>query len=183
MEVTKLLEEWSEGNEQALDELMPLVYENLHRMARRYMSSQKVGHTLQTTALIHEAYMKLAVQKDQRFENRAHFYAIAAHAMRQILVDHARKTNADKRGGGATKISLEDVAFISKERASEMIALDEALIKLAAKDERKSRVVELRYFGGMTVEETAEVLKISRPTATRDWRFAKSWLLRELSNQ
>lgn len=182
MEITKLLDEWSDGNEQALDDLMPLVYDNLHKMARRYMSSQNLGHTLQTTALIHEAYMKLADQKDKQWQNRAHFYAVAAQAMRQILVSHARKTNAEKRGGANTIISLEDVAIISNERASEMVALDEALINLAAKDERKSRVVELRYFGGMPVEETSEVLKISPETVMRDWRFAKTWLLRELSN-
>ncbi len=140
------------------------------------------GNTLQTTALIHEAYLKIADQKDQQFENRAHFFAVAAQAMRHILVDHARKQSAKKRGGATAKISLEDVAVISSERAAEVVALDDALKNLAVHDERKSRVVELRYFGGLTVEETSEVLKISPETVMRDWRFAKTWLLRELSN-
>ena len=151
-------------------------------MAKRYMSSQHSGNTLQTTALIHEAYLKLADQKDKRWQNRAHFFAVAAQAMRHILVDHARKRNAEKRGGEATVISLENAAIISNQRAAEVIALDEALNSLSALDERKGRVVELRYFGGLSVEETAEVLKVSLETVARDWRFAKTWLLRELSN-
>lgn len=159
-----------------------MVYEELHRMAKRYMNSRYSGNTLQTTALIHEAYLKIADQKDQQFENRAHFFAVAAQAMRHILVDHARKQSAKKRGGATAKISLEDVAVISSERAAEVVALDDALKNLAVHDERKSRVVELRYFGGLTVEETSEVLKISPETVMRDWRFAKTWLLRELSN-
>ena len=146
------------------------------------MSSQHSGNTLQTTALIHEAYLKLADQKDKRWQNRAHFFAVAAQAMRHILVDHARKRNAEKRGGEATVISLENAAIISNQRAAEVIALDEALNSLSALDERKGRVVELRYFGGLSVEETAEVLKVSLETVARDWRFAKTWLLRELSN-
>ena len=180
---TALLLAWNRGESGALDALMPLVYDELRRMAKRYMSNQPSGHTLQTTALIHEAYLKLADNKEKRFSNRAHFFAVAAQAMRHILVDHARLYNAEKRGGGAQKLSLEDVAVISTERASEIIALDEALKSLAAQDERKGRVVELRYFGGLSVEETAEVLKVSVDTVMRDWRSAKMWLLKELSNQ
>lgn len=182
-DVTRLLEAWSEGKQEAFDELMPLVYEELRRMAKNYMNSQPSGHTLQTTALIHEAYLKLADQREKRWQNRAHFFAVAAQSMRHILVDHARSHQTQKRGGETQIISLEDVAYISNERADEIVALDEALQNLSALDERKGRVVELRYFGGLSVEETAEVLKISQETVMRDWRFAKTWLLRELSNQ
>jgi RNA polymerase sigma-70 factor, ECF subfamily len=184
-EVTALLEAWGGGETEALDRLMPLVYDELKRMAKRYMNSQSGGggeQTLQTTALIHEAYLKLAGQKEKKWQNRAHFFAVAARAMRHIMVDHARGKQRGKRGGDAQIISLENVAVVSNERAAEVIALDEALDGLLALDERKGRVVELRYFGGLSVEETAEVLKISSETVTRDWRFAKSWLLRELSN-
>jgi RNA polymerase sigma-70 factor, ECF subfamily len=182
-DVTKLLDAWSEGDGEALEKLMPLVYNELRRMAKRYMQSQPSGHTLQTTALIHEAYLKLADNKDKHFANRAHFFAVAANAMRHILVDYARTRHAEKRGGGVQVISLEDAPVLSSERASEIVALDDALKNLSAQDERKGRVVELRYFGGLSVEETAKVLKISRETVMRDWRFAKTWLLRELSNQ
>lgn len=182
-EVTRLLAAWSEGETEAIDELMPLVYEELKTMAKQYMNSQPSGHTLQTTALIHEAYLKLADQKDKQWQNRSHFFAVAAQAMRHILVDHARSHQTQKRGGETQIISFEDAAIISKERANELVALDEALQNLTALDERKGRVVELRYFGGLSVEETAEVLKVSIPTVMRDWRFAKTWLLRELSNQ
>lgn len=182
-EVTRLLEAWSEGKSEAIDELMPMVYEELRRMAKSYMNSQPSGHTLQTTALIHEAYLKLADQREKRWQNRAHFFAVAAQAMRHILVDHARSHKTDKRGGETQIVSLEDVAIISNERANELVALDEALQNLSNIDERKGRVVELRYFGGLSVEETAEVLKISQETVMRDWRFAKTWLLRELSGQ
>jgi RNA polymerase sigma factor (TIGR02999 family) len=181
IEVTRLLGAWSDGDNSALEQLMPIVYEELKRMARRYMNSQPSAHTLQTTALIHEAYVRLAEQKDRKFNNRAHFFAVAATAMRHILVDHARTRAAAKRGGGNAMIALDDAAFVTSERAAEIVALDEALLALAAIDERKSRVVELRYFGGLTVEETAEVLAISPETVFRDWRFAKSWLRRELS--
>lgn len=181
-EVTRLLEAWSSGRQEALDELMPLVYQELRKMAKQYMNSQSSGHTLQTTALIHEAYLKLADQKDKRWQNRAHFFAVAAQAMRHILVDHARSHQTEKRGGETQIISLEDTAIISNERANEVVALDEALQNLSNLDERKGRVVELRYFGGLSVEETAEVLKVSTPTVMRDWRFAKTWLLRELSS-
>jgi RNA polymerase sigma-70 factor, ECF subfamily len=184
-DITNLLEAWSGGEEEALEKLMPLVYDQLHGMAKRYMSRQSSGHTLQTTALIHEAYLKLAGGRgEKRFANRAHFFAVASRAMRQILVDHARRHNSEKRAGAAARIvSLEDAAVISDERAAEIVALDDALENLFALEERKGRVVELRYFGGLSVEETAKVLKISPETVTRDWRFAKTWLLRELSNQ
>lgn len=182
-DVTRLLEAWSSGKSEAIDELMPLVYEELKRMAKKYMNSQPSGHTLQTTALIHEAYLKLADQREKRWQNRAHFFAVAAQAMRHILVDHARSQQTQKRGGETQIISLEDAAIISNERADEIVALDESLNNLFALDERKGRVVELRYFGGLSVEETAEVLKISEETVMRDWRFAKTWLLRELSGQ
>jgi RNA polymerase sigma-70 factor (ECF subfamily) len=182
-EVTRLLEAWNNGRQEALDELMPLVYQELRRMARQYMNSQPSGHTLQTTALIHEAYLKLADNCGKNWQNRAHFFAVAAQAMRHILVDHARSHKADKRGGETQFVSLEDVAVISTERAAEVVALDEALQNLSDLDERKARIVELRYFGGLSVEETAEVLKISRNTVIRGWNFAKMWLLRELSNQ
>ena len=182
-EVTRLLEAWSHGSQEALDELMPLVYEELRRMAKNYMNSQSSGHTLQTTALIHEAYIKLSDQKDKKWQNRAHFFAVAAQAMRHILVDHARSHQTQKRGGETQIISLDQVAEISDKRSAEIIALDEALQELEKLDARKSRVVELRYFAGLNEEETAAVLKISRQTVQRDWSFAKGWLFRELSNQ
>jgi len=182
-EVTRLLAAWSDGKEEALDELLPLVYAELRRMAKRFMNSQPSGHTLQTTALIHEAYLKLTDQKDKQWQNRAHFFAVAGQAMRHILVDHARTRQRDKRGGKTQIISLDHVAEISNERTAEIIALDEALKELEKLDERKSRVVELRYFAGLTEIETAKVLKISPETVQRDWKFAKGWLFRELSNQ
>lgn len=181
-EVTRLLKEWNNGKQEALNELMPLIYEELRRMAKRYMNSQPSGHTLQTTALIHEVYLKLADQQENRWQNRIHFFAVAAQAMRHILVDHARSHQTQKRGGKTQLVSLEETAIISNERANEVVALDESLKELFALDERKGRVVELRYFGGLSVEETAAVLNISQETVMRDWRFAKSWLLRELSN-
>jgi RNA polymerase sigma factor (TIGR02999 family) len=180
-EVTKLLGDWQDGDELALEKMMPLVYDELRVMAKRYMNSQPSGHTLQTTALIHEAYLKLARDKGKRWENRKHFFAVAARAMRHILVDHARSKQSDKRGGTAHVVSLEEAPVVSTERASEVIALDEALKQLESVDARKGRVVELRYFGGFSVEETADFLDVSVETVTRDWRFAKTWLLRELS--
>ncbi len=182
-EVTRLLESWSSGRPEALDELMPLVYQELRLMAKRFMDSQPSGHTLQTTALIHEAYLKLTDNPEKNWQNRAHFFAVAAQAMRHILVDHARSHKTEKRGGETQIISLEDVAIISNERADEVVALDEALQDLSQLDERKGQVVELRYFGGLSVEETAEVLKIAPITVMRDWQFAKTWLLRELLRQ
>jgi RNA polymerase sigma-70 factor (ECF subfamily) len=180
-EVSQLLRAWSDGDQAALDKLMPLVYEELRRMAKRHMDRQGPGHTLQTTALIHEAYLRLVDQKETRWQNRAHFFAVAATAMRHILVDYARTRQAAKRGGEAVVVSLDEAAVASDERAAEMAALDDALEGLAAFDRRKCRVVELRYFGGLSVEETAEVLKVSRETVARDWRLARTWLLRELS--
>jgi len=180
-EVSQLLRAWSDGDQTALDKLMPLVYEELRRMAKRHMDRQNPGHTLQTTALIHEAYLRLIDQKETRWQNRAHFFAVAARAMRSILVDYARARQAAKRGGEAVVVSLDEAAVASDERAAEMVALDDALEGLAAFDRRKCRVVELRYFGGLSVEETAEVLKVSPETVARDWRLARTWLLRELS--
>lgn len=181
-DLTKLLGAWSDGDGEALAELMPLVYDELRRMAKRYMHSQPSGHTLQTTALIHEAYLKLADNPEKRWQNRTHFFAVAARAMRHILVDHARVRAADKRGGGQPFVSIDDVAVVSTERAAEVVALDDALNALARHDERKARVVELRYFGGLTNNETAEILNVSEETILRDWRFAKLWLLRELTS-
>lgn len=182
-EVTRLLEAWSDGKQEAFAELMPLVYAELRKLAQRFMNSQPSGHTLQTTALINEAYLKLADQREKSWQNRAHFFAVAAQSMRHILVDHARTRQREKRGGKTRIISLDEVAEISDERSAEIIALDEALQALEKLDERKSRVVELRYFAGLNEEETAEVLKVSPQTVQRDWRFAKGWLFRELSDQ
>lgn len=181
-EVSQLLRAWSEGDRTVLDELMSLVYDELRRMAKRYMDRQQAGHTLQTTALIHEAYLRLVDQSEAQWQNRAHFFAVAATAMRHILVDHARTRQAAKRGGAAQQVSLDEAAAVSVERAEELVALDDALQSLAAFDRRKSQVVEMRYFGGLTVEETAEALQVSPETVARDWRLARTWLLRQLSN-
>lgn len=160
---------------------MPLVYGQLRLMARRYMEQQPSGHTLQTTALIHEAYLRLIGQEEKRWENRAHFFGVAAMAMRHILVDYTRARQAAKRGGGASTVSLEEAAYVPEERAEELVALDDALEELAQLSPRQSRVVELRYFGGLSVTETAEVLNISPDTVTRDWNQAQAWLYRALS--
>jgi RNA polymerase sigma factor (TIGR02999 family) len=181
-EVSQLLRAWCNGDQDALDKLMPLIYEELRRMAKRCMDRQNPGHTLQTTALIHEAYLRLVDQKEVRWQNRAHFFAVAARAMRHILVDYTRARHAAKRGGEAVVVLLDEAAVASDERAAEFVALDDALESLAAVDQRKCQVVELRYFGGLSVEETAEVLKVSRETVMRDWRLARTWLLRELTN-
>ena len=178
-EVSQLLAAWSDGDRSALDKLLPLVESELHRLAHRYMSHEREGHTLQTTALVNEAYLKLIDQKVE-WQNRAHFFGIAAQIMRRILIDHARKHLGPRHGGGKT-ISLAEVAVISDERASELVALDEALTTLEKFDERKSRVVELRYFGGLSVEETAAVLDVSAETIRREWQRAKAFLRRELS--
>lgn len=182
-EVSQLLRAWGDGDQTALDKLMPLVYEELRQMAKRHMGRQNPGHTLQTTALIHEAYLRLVDQKEVQWQNRAHFFGVAAKAMRHILIDYARSRHAAKRGGEARLVSLDEAAVVSAERTAELVALDDALQSLAAFDQRKSRVVELRYFGGLTVEETAEVLKVSPETVALDWRLARTWLLRELSKQ
>jgi RNA polymerase sigma factor (TIGR02999 family) len=182
-EITQLLVEWSGGNRAALDKLLPLVETELHRLAHSYMRREDPNHTLQTTALINETYLRLIDQRKVQWQNRAHFFGIAAQIMRRILSNYARDQNRAKRGGGATQVSLSGAAVISKVKTRELIALDEALKRLAVEDERKSRVVELRYFGGLSVEETAEVLKISTVTVMRDWKFAKAWLQREVANE
>jgi RNA polymerase sigma-70 factor (ECF subfamily) len=179
--VTQLLIEWRDGDETALDRLIPLVYDEMRRLARHYMRRERAEHTLQTTALINEAYIRLVDHKGMRWQNRAHFYGVAAQAMRRILVDNARSRHYAKRGGGAQMVELDEAATVGQEQAAEMIALDEALNELAAFDPRQSKTVELRYFGGMSVEETAEALGVSPVTVMRDWRAAKAWLLRSLS--
>lgn len=179
-EITQLLIAWEDGDQMALEKLMPMVEQELHRIAGRYMRRENPGHTLQTTALVNEAFIQLVGQKNVRWQNRAHFFGIAAQIMRRILLSYARDRHRVKRGGGARKISLSDVAVMSEEKSTELIALDESLKKLEAIDERKARVVELRYFGGLNVEETAEVMKISSVTVMRDWSLAKAWLAREI---
>jgi RNA polymerase sigma factor (TIGR02999 family) len=180
-EVTQLLIAWSNGDQAALEKLMPLVYDELHRLARHFMKREPAGHTLQTTALVNEAYLRLIEQKDMKWQNRAHFFAISAQLMRRILVSMARARQAHKRGGEARQVSLDEALVVSEERAAELVALDEALTGLAALDQRRSRVVELRYFGGLSVEETAEVLKVSPDTVMREWKKAKAWLYAELN--
>ena len=179
--VTHLLQRWSDGDREAFDQLLPLVYGELRQMARRYMGQQPDGHTLQTTALIHEAYLRLVGQEEKRWENRAHFFGVAAQAMRHILVDYARARNTAKRGAEARAVSLDEAAIVSTERAVELVALDDALAELAQLSPRQTQVVELRYFGGLSVAETAEVLKISSDSVTRDWNQAKAWLYRTLN--
>ena len=180
-EITQLLAEWSEGNQAALDKLYPLVYNELRRLAHGYLRRERKGHTLQTTALINEAYLRLVDQKYVHWANRSHFFGISAQIMRRILIDHARRYDYAKRGGGAQRISLDEVAVVAKERALSLLMLDEALKSLAEIDPRRSEVVELRYFGGLNNEEIARVLKISENTVTRDWNMARAWLYQELS--
>lgn len=180
-EVTRLLLAWGNGDETAFDRLLPLVYDELRRLARNYMRRERRGHTLQTSALVNEAYLRLVDHENIEWQNRAHFFGVAAQAMRRILVDHARTRNYQKRGGGAQQVSLDEAATLAGDRAAELIALDEALQELGKMDERKSRVVELRYFGGLSLEETAEALGVSIPTVTRDWNTAKAWLMREMT--
>ena len=179
-QVTRLLGDWSSGDQRALEKLIPLVQPELHRLAHHYMSREAIGHTLQTTALLNEAYLQLVDDPKRSWQNRTHFVAAAAQLMRRIMVDHARERRALKRGGGAVKLSLDDVALVTERRSEELVALDEALEKLAALDPLKSQIVELRYFGGLTVEETAAVLDVSRETVLRDWRLARAWLMQEL---
>lgn len=179
--ITLLLVDWGKGDALALEQLMPLVYDELRRMARGYMRRQPSGHTFQTTELIHEAYLKLAGGDTQNWQNRAHFFGVAATAMRHILVDYARSKHSQKRGGWQERVTLADDSAVTKDQSKQIIALDDALKALAALDQRKGRVVELKFFGGVTNEEIAEVLKISIDTVKRDWRFARTWLLRELS--
>jgi RNA polymerase sigma factor (TIGR02999 family) len=180
--VTQLLEQWSEGDHTAVVELTPLVYEELRRLAHYHMAGQRSDHTLQTTALVNEAYLRLADQTNPNWKGRAHFFAVAARAMRQILVSYARTQQAQKRGGGAIKIELDDAAIVSPEQSREIVDLHEALERLATLDSRKAQVVELKYFGGLNYDEMAEVLKISRVTVRRDWEFAKVWLYTELND-
>lgn len=181
-EITGLLIDWSNGDQTAVDKLIPLVEQELHRLAHSYMRREHPDHTLQTTALVNEAYLKLIDQKKTHWQNRAHFFAISATIMRRILLNYARDQHRDKRGGNAVQVSLSDISVVSMGRPEELIALDEALQHLSEVDERKSRVVELKYFGGLETDEIAEVLKVSPITVMRDWRFARAWLLREIEN-
>ena len=180
-EITELLEQWSGGNQSALDRLYPLVYEELRRLARSYMKREHEGHTLQTTALINEAYVRLVDQHNVHWQNRSHFFAISAQIMRRILVDHARARRYQKRGGDAVKVTFDEALVVTKDPREDFVALDDALEALARFDERKSRVIELRFFGGLSVEETAEVLRVSPITVMREWKSAKAWLYRELA--
>ncbi|SRR6266851_2645637 len=177
---TDLLLEWRDGDQTALDKLTPLVYDELRRIAHRYVRRERNGHTLQTTALVNEAYMRLAGERKIEWENRAHFFAVTARVMRHILMDYARRRSYAKRGGEARQVPLAEAYVMSQERAAELVVLDEALAELAKLDLRKSRVVELRYFGGLSLEETAEVLEVSLMTVRRDWRAAKAWLFRSM---
>jgi len=179
-QVTQLLIDWSKGDRAALDQLMPLVNAELRRLAAHYMRRERPGHTLQTSALVNEAYLRLIDQKSVNWQSRAHFFGIAAQLIRQILIDHARKRQSAKRGG-AQRVSLDETAVVSRERSVELLALDEALDRLAAFDPRKARIVELRFFGGLNLDETAEVMGISSPTVQREWRSAKAWLHHSLS--
>jgi len=180
-EVTELLQAWSEGQQGALEKLVPMVYRELHRLAHRYMVQERAGHTLQTTALVNEAYLRLVDAPRVGWQSRAQFFAVSAQVMRRILVDWARSRQAMKRGGEVTPLQLEEALVVGEARGPDLVALDDALQALAAVDPRKSRVVELRFFGGLSVEETAQVLKISSDTVTRDWKLAKNWLRRELT--
>jgi RNA polymerase sigma factor (TIGR02999 family) len=182
-EITRLLQAWSEGDKSALERLVPLVYEELHRLAHHYMARERHGHTLQTSALLNEAYLRLVDSAKPGWQNRVHFFAVSAQVMRRILVDWARSRQASKRGGEARPLELEEALVEADAPGANLVALDDALKALAALDPRKSEVVELRFFGGLSVEETAEVLKVSPETVMRDWKFAKSWLRRELSKE
>jgi len=183
VEVTQLLRAWGGGDDSALKKLTPLVENELHRLAHRYMARERPGHTLQTTALVNEVYLRLVDLHQVSWQDRAHFFAISARMMRRILTDFARSRNYQKRGGAALHVSFDEALAVSQEQDAEIVAIDEALIGLAAVDARKSQVVELRFFGGLSVQETAEVLKVSPETVKRDWRFAKAWLHRVLSGE
>jgi RNA polymerase sigma factor (TIGR02999 family) len=180
-EITELLIAWSDGDQAALEKLAPLVNRELHRLAKRYMAGERPGHILQTTALVNEAYLRLIDWKNVRWENRAHFFSLAAQVMRRVLVDTARAERRAKRGGAALRVSLTEAAGTAEEQSADLVALDDALDALAALDPRQSRVVELRFFGGLSLEEIAEVLKVSVGTVRRDWSLAQAWLYRELS--
>lgn len=181
--VTELLVNWSEGDQEALNKLIPLVYVELHKLASRYLRRERPDHTLQTTALVHEAYLKLVDQREANWENRVQFFAVAAQLMRRILVDYARRHRASKRGGDLYKLSLDEALVPSEKKDAELLVLDEALDRLAAIDSQQSRVVELRVFAGLTLEETAQALNISPRTVRREWSMAKAWLHRQMKNQ
>ena len=182
--ITELILAWGNGDKEAINQLIPLIYSELHRLAARYMRRENAGHTLQTTALVNEAYCKLVDQKNVQWQNRAHFFGIAAQAMRRILVDHARSRSRLKRGGDAKKISLDESALIPQPEVKELISLDDALTRLAQFDPQKSRIVEMKFFGGLSMEEIAEVERVSKSTIEREWRKAKAWLYHEIqSNQ
>lgn len=180
-DVTRLLRDWGNGDQSAADQLMPLVYDELRRLAHRYIRREKPGHTLQTSALVNEAYVRLVDQSNIQWESRSHFFGIAACLMRRILVDQARRRNFAKRGGGTIRVSLNEGTAIAQEQSASVIALDDALKTLEQMDPRKSRIVELRFFGGMSIEETAEALKVSPGTVMREWTFARAWLRKEMS--
>ena len=182
-EVTQLLGDWSGGDKGALEKLIPLVQPELHRLAHHYMSRERAGHTLQTTAILNEAYLRLVDNRKPLWQGRTHFVAAAAQLMRRIMVDYARERHSLKRGGGMLKVTLDEAALVTETRSEELLALDEALERLAGQDPRKSQIVELRYFGGLTVEETAEFLKLSQRTVEREWNMAKAWLYRALSGE
>lgn len=182
-EITRLLVAWGDGDQSALEELAPLVQEELHRLAHHYMGRERPGHTLQTSALVNEAYIRLIDWKNVRWQNRAHFFAVAAQLMRRTLVDFARDRQYLKRGGGALQVSLSEAAALTVQRGADLVALDEALTALAEVDGRKVQVVEMRFFGGLSVKEVAEVLNVSEETVMRDWRLAKVWLLRQLAQE
>lgn len=181
--ITELLLEWSEGNPAALEQMTPLVYGELHRLAHRHMNRERAGHTLQTSALVNEAFMRLVDQRSVKWNNRAHFFAIAAQMMRRILVDYARSHLYAKRGAGAIHVSLDHAQLVSNEPAAEVTALDEALSKLESIDPQQARVVELKFFGGLTIKETAEVMKISVDMVKREWSTARAWLYREMMGE
>lgn len=180
-EISQLLTVWGNGDQSALEKLMPLVYEELHRLAKRHMGRERAGHTLQTSALVNEAYLRLVERRGVCFENRAHFFAVSAQVMRRILVDFARARRNLKRGGGARRVTLDEGALVSPESGTDLLALDESLERLAALNPRQGRVVELRYFGGLSEKEVAGVLKVSERTVRNDWGLARAWLYRELS--
>jgi len=181
-DVTQLLVAWSNGDEAAGDELIPLVYEELHRLAHRYMNRERPRHTLQTSALVNEAFVRLVGQRDVHWQNRSHFFGIAAQMMRRVLVDYARSRQYQKRGGDAVQVSLDEELMVSNEQTAEVVALDDALKRLATFDQRKCQIVELRFFAGLSVEEAAQVLDISPATVKRDWTLAKAWLRKEIAN-
>jgi RNA polymerase sigma factor (TIGR02999 family) len=180
--MTQLLVAWGDGDRAALDRLMPLIYEELRRLAHQYMSRERPGHTLQTSELVNEAYLRLIDQRDVRWQNRAHFFGVAAQMMRRILVDYARRRHYAKRGGDARRVPLDEAMIVSEERAADVLALDDALKSLAEIDPRQSQIVELRFFGGLSIEETAAVLAVSPGTVMRDWTLAKAWLRRAVTS-